>query len=75
MSTQIARFVGPTLGLSAPDGPHVGPINLAIRVAMVLAMEDGRVRVFHQGGYQWPVTPQCGKMIENVNTFLYFLTH
>ena len=33
--TQIARFMGPTLGptwvLSAPDGPHVGPMNLAIR--------------------------------------------
>ena len=35
--TQIARFLGPTwVGLtwvlSAPDGPHVGPMNLAIRV-------------------------------------------
>ena len=25
--------MGPTLVLSAPDGPHVGPMNLAIRVA------------------------------------------
>ena len=24
--------MGPTWVLSAPDGPHVGPINLAIRV-------------------------------------------
>ena len=32
--TQIARFMGPTWGsmvLSAPDGPHVGPMNLVIR--------------------------------------------
>ena len=26
--------MGPTLVLSAPDGPHVGPINLAVRVAL-----------------------------------------
>ena len=30
--SQIARFKGPTWVLSsAPDGPHVGPMNLAIR--------------------------------------------
>ena len=32
---QIARFMGPTWEptwvLSAPDGPHVGPMNLAVR--------------------------------------------
>ena len=28
---QIAKFMGPTWVLSAPDGPHVGPMNLAIR--------------------------------------------
>ena len=32
--TQIAKFMGPTWVLSAPDGPHVGPMNLAIRVDM-----------------------------------------
>ena len=26
--------MGPTLVLSAPDGPHVGPMNLAIRVRL-----------------------------------------
>ena len=26
--------MGPTWVLSAPDGPHVGPMNLAIRVAI-----------------------------------------
>ena len=26
--------MGPTWVLSAPDGPHVGPMNLAIRVAL-----------------------------------------
>ena len=30
--SQIAKFMGPTWVLSAPDGPHVGQINLAIRV-------------------------------------------
>ena len=29
---QIAKFMGPTWVLSAPDGPHVGPMNLAIWV-------------------------------------------
>ena len=28
---QIARFMGATWVLSAPDGPHVDPMNLAIR--------------------------------------------
>ena len=27
--------MGPTWALSAPDGCHVGPINLAIRVGMI----------------------------------------
>ena len=31
MLSQIAKFMGPTWVLSAPDGPHVGPMNLAIR--------------------------------------------
>ena len=35
---QTAKFVGPTWGppwvLSAPDGPHVGPMNLAIRACL-----------------------------------------
>ena len=34
-ASQIAKFMGPTRGpswvLPAPDGPHVGPMNLAIR--------------------------------------------
>ena len=30
-STQIARFMGPTWVLTAPDGPHVGPMNLALK--------------------------------------------
>ena len=34
ITTQIARFLGPTWVLSAPGGPHVGPINLAIRVIL-----------------------------------------
>ena len=27
--------MGPTWVLAAPDGPHVGPMNLAIRVVIV----------------------------------------
>ena len=34
-STQIAKYMGPTCVLSAPDGPHVGPMNLAIRETTV----------------------------------------
>ena len=26
--------IGPTWALSAPDGPHVGPMNLAIKVKL-----------------------------------------
>ena len=31
--TQKTNFTGPTWVLSAPDGPHVGPMNLVIRDA------------------------------------------
>ena len=35
LAAQIAKFMGPTWGatwvLSAPDGPYVGPMNVAIR--------------------------------------------
>ena len=31
LTTQTAKFMGPTWVMSAPDGPHVGPMNLAIR--------------------------------------------
>ena len=30
-SKDLGANMGPTWGLSAPDGPHVGPMNLAIR--------------------------------------------
>ena len=36
--------VGPTWVLSAPDGPHVGPMNLAIWIAI-------SIHVGHFGGY------------------------
>ena len=32
--------MGPTLVLSAPDEPHVGPINLAIRDAFEANVKD-----------------------------------
>ena len=33
--------MGPTWVLSAPDGPHVGPMNLAIREAIEMSISDG----------------------------------
>ena len=38
--------MGPTWDLSAPDGPHVGPMNLAIRVVIRRSMLD-RCETFH----------------------------
>ena len=37
---QIAIFMGPKWVLSAPGGPHVGPMNLAIREIMLLISDD-----------------------------------
>ena len=31
--------MGPTWVLSAPDGPHFGPMNLAIRVALLVPVK------------------------------------
>ena len=49
-TTQKTRFVGPTWGphlvLSAPDGPHIGPMNLAIRVCTQNALH-------HHDGYRY----------------------
>ena len=42
MHNQIAKFMGPTWGPSGsclpPDGPHVGPMNLAIRVCLPIGV-------------------------------------
>ena len=37
-AAQIAKFMGPTWVLSAPGGPHVSPMNIAIRVVNWNAM-------------------------------------
>ena len=37
--------MGPTWGLSAPDGPHVGPMNLAIRGGYVNLVDTSKSRV------------------------------
>ena len=34
--------MGPTWDLSAPDGPHVGPMNLAIRENISLILNDSQ---------------------------------
>ena len=39
--SQIARFMGPTWVLSAPDGPHVGPTDLAIRIVYLFIIFTG----------------------------------
>ena len=49
--TQIGKFMGPTWGppgsCQPPDGPHVGPMNLTIRVhSLILGLEPG-----HQAGW------------------------
>ena len=37
---QIAKYMGLTWVLSAPDGPHVGPMNLAIRDSKSIALKQ-----------------------------------
>ena len=43
--------MGPTWVLSAPDGPNVGPMNLAIRVVYITASQHGNA--FHITGLLW----------------------
>ena len=38
--TQITKFMGPTGVLSAPDGSHVDPMNLAFRVFSITLAFD-----------------------------------
>ena len=61
--SQIAKFMGPTRGptwvLSAPDGPHVGPMNLAIRVMIHFRRELAANHSFNSqfhGPYHFKVT-------------------
>ena len=42
--------MGPTWVLSAQDGPHVSPMNLAIRVAVVLMLKNKQVLSFRGMG-------------------------
>ena len=39
--------------------------------AMVLAMRNGQVLVFHEEGFQLPVSCQCRGLTEDVNMFLF----
>ena len=39
--------MGPTWVLSAPDGPHVGPMNLAIRGSLLCFVVDWFLRIVH----------------------------
>ena len=54
---------GPTLVLSVPDGPHVSPMNLAIRVYICSKMSKGNGIIFKA----W--------MVFNKTTLYHFVTH
>ena len=41
--------MGPTWVLSAPDGPHVGPMNLAIGVSIQVSLCHPDDSVLHSG--------------------------
>ena len=63
--------MGPTWVLSAPDGPHVGPMNLPIRVC-ILNMQRGyfatSVRVYIEG-------KEYFQLYEQKKLYLYLLCH
>ena len=44
--------MGPTWVLSAPDGPHVGPMNLAIRVYIITGIPNLQ-SIPGQGNYEF----------------------
>ena len=53
LCAQIAKFMGPTGVLPAPDGPHVGPMNLAIRVVCTFR-SGGEVTLTNMGKWiEW----------------------
>ena len=45
ITAQIGKFMGPTWVLSAPDEPHVGPMNLAIRSSKLWTRMNPRLEV------------------------------
>ena len=72
-------IMGPTWVLSAPDGPHVGPMNLAIRVIKLFS--GGRVWTTHNNTdlpgrdlgvitiKQLPPASVCALMIHDATTW------
>ena len=59
--------IGPTWVLSDPDGPHVGPMNLAIKVVLV---NKDNIKAPHylalcvSGNHQWPLdSPHKGPVM------------
>ena len=75
--TQIARFMGPTWVLSAPDGPHVGPMNLAIQpnmqqlwavfIMVILAVITGFMRFVTSHSSGFPNWNWDARMIASVS--------
>ena len=51
--TQITKFMGPIWGRQDPGGPHVGPMNLAIRV----------IDAFHRRQLRWALGIVCPRQI------------
>ena len=52
--------MGPTWVLSAPDGPHVGPMNLAIRVLIIMAISTS---VLFFNGFMMNNFPEYNKRL------------
>ena len=56
-STFHGAIMGPTWVLSAPDGPHDGPINLAIRAMLYITMETSRIGSWALIQYEVDILP------------------
>ena len=61
----LGANMGPTWGLSAPDGPHVGPTNLAIRGLSSFNYLFNAVQLINAMRY-WPVSA----MLTTLNQFI-----
>ena len=76
--TQITKFMGPTWdppgSCRPPDGPHVGPMNLAIRVSTKL-VGNGRNQDFRTWMYDYIPQKFVGFMSDHALVSYRLLTH
>ena len=65
--------MGPTWALSAPDGPHIGPMNLAIRVWMTSLIRSAHLSMFPSESsckiYKW-LSPSYNALLYNSRFYL-----